>query len=156
GPAAPGDSRPGRAAGFSTERSHRSPAYVRAVAALGADAAEALEHAHQMGVVHRDVKPANLMVDARGHVWVADFGLAQFRGGHDRPSPGDLGAPPRYRAPERAAASHDLVDHRADVSALGVTLSELPPPPPPAPGRDRQEALRRLLDGDRPNPRRLN
>src|SRR5262249_57295693 len=81
--------------GLSTERSHRSATYVRAVAALGADAAEALEHAHQLGVVHRDVKPANLMVDARGHVWVADFGLAQFRNGPDLTLTADLlGTPP--------------------------------------------------------------
>jgi serine/threonine protein kinase/tetratricopeptide (TPR) repeat protein len=150
------DTRPGRAAGLSTERSHRSPAYVRAVAALGADAAEALEHAHQMGVVHRDVKPANLMVDARGHVWVADFGLAQFRGGPDLTLTGDLVGTLRYMAPEQAAAKHDLVDHRADVYALGVTLYELLTLTAAVPGRDREEALRRLLDGDRPNPRRLN
>ncbi len=150
------DTRPGRAAGLSTERSHRSPAYVRAVAALGADAAEALEHAHQMGVVHRDVKPANLMVDARGHVWVADFGLAQFRGGPDLTLTGDLVGTLRYMAPEQAAAKHDLVDHRADVYALGVTLYELLTLTPAVPARDREEALRRLLDGDRPNPRRLN
>jgi serine/threonine protein kinase len=46
------------------------------VARLGVQAAQALEHAHGLGVVHRDVKPANLMVDARGNLWVTDFGLA--------------------------------------------------------------------------------
>jgi serine/threonine protein kinase len=150
------DTRAGRAAGLSTEKSHRSPAFVRAVAALGSEAAEALEHAHQMGVVHRDVKPANLILDGRGHVWVTDFGLAQVRGGPDLTRTGDLVGTLRYMAPEQAAAEHDLVDHRADVYALGVTLYELLTLRPAVDGRDRQEVLRRLFEGAPPNPRRLN
>src|SRR5262245_38772050 len=62
----------GPAAALTTERSF-SPGYFRAVARLGVQAAEALEHAHQLGVLHRDVKPANLMVDSRGNLWVTDF-----------------------------------------------------------------------------------
>lgn len=150
------DTLPLRAVGLSTERSHRSPTYVRAVATLAADAAEALEHAHQMGVVHRDIKPANLMLDGRGHVWVADFGLAQIRGGPDLTLTGDVIGTLRYMAPEQAAAKHDLVDHRADVYSLGVTLYELLTLTPAVAGQDRPEVLRRLLDGDWPNTRRLN
>jgi serine/threonine protein kinase len=63
-------------AGLSTERSRSSPAYFRAVAHLGVQAAEALEHAHNEGVVHRDIKPANLLVDVKGNLWITDFGLA--------------------------------------------------------------------------------
>ncbi len=48
----------------------------RQIARWGAEACEALEHAHQMGIVHRDVKPSNLLVNEQGHLWVADFGLA--------------------------------------------------------------------------------
>src|SRR5262249_25900064 len=56
-----------------------SSVYYRRVAQLGIDVAEALEHAHQQNVIHRDIKPGNLLLDARGHVWVADFGVALVR-----------------------------------------------------------------------------
>src|SRR5262245_39897430 len=60
-----------------TPRPVRGLEHCRACARLGVQAAEALEHAHQMGVVHRDIKPANLLVDDRRHLWVTDFGLAR-------------------------------------------------------------------------------
>src|SRR5262249_29073012 len=79
-PAAPsGDTASPLAGAVSTRRSTREPAFFRTVAQLGVQAAEALEHAHQLGVVHRDVKPGNLLLDGRGNVWVTDFGLAQVQ-----------------------------------------------------------------------------
>src|SRR5262249_9103191 len=64
--------------------------YFRAVARLGRQAADALHHAHQQGVLHRDVKPSNLLLDARGALWVADFGLAKASGEDDLTHTGDV------------------------------------------------------------------
>jgi WD40 repeat protein len=95
---------------------------ARAVARLGLQAAEALAYAHAQGVLHRDVKPANLLVDEQGTLWVADFGLAKAEGADDLTGTGELLGTLRYLAPERFAGGCDA---RSDVYALGVTLYEL-------------------------------
>ena len=64
---------------ISTEHSARTHRFYRTVATIGRQTAEALEYAHQTGIIHRDIKPANLLLDSRGEVWITDFGLAQFR-----------------------------------------------------------------------------
>jgi eukaryotic-like serine/threonine-protein kinase len=112
-----------------------STKYLRSVAKVIADAADALEHAHSADVFHRDVKPSNIMVDRKEHCWVLDFGLATLRAGEDgaelRPAdqrridPIQTSEPlgtPSYMAPEQ----FDLrFDARSDVWGLGVTLYEL-------------------------------
>jgi serine/threonine protein kinase/tetratricopeptide (TPR) repeat protein len=153
-PAAETDVRP--VAGLSTERSVKGPGYYQAVARLGAQAAEALEHAHQLGVVHRDIKPGNLMVDGRGNLWVTDFGLAQVHSDTRVTMTGDVIGTLRYMSPEQALAQHGVVDHRTDVYSLGVTLYELVTLRPAVDGSSRGEVLRKILDGESPRPRRLN
>jgi serine/threonine protein kinase/WD40 repeat protein len=126
------------------------------VARLGVQAAEALDHAHQQGVVHRDVKPANLMLDHEGRLWVTDFGLAHIQGDGGLTATGDLLGTLRYMSPEQALARRGLVDHRADIYSLGVTLYELLTLRPAFPGDDRQELLHRIAHEDPVPLRRLN
>ena len=118
---------PGPSAGTTSappsSSSTRNRAYFRNVARLGMEAAEALEHAHQEGIVHRDVKPANLMVDARGHLWVTDFGLARLQGDSGLTITGDLLGTLRYMSPEQALGKRGYLDHRTDIYSLGVDAS---------------------------------
>jgi serine/threonine protein kinase/Flp pilus assembly protein TadD len=132
------------------------PAYFRTVAQLGIQAAEALEHAHGLGVVHRDVKPANLMVDGRGHLWVTDFGLAQVQSDTRLTMTGDVLGTLRYMSPEQALGRREVIDHRTDLYALGATLYELLTLEPACDGTDRQELLRQIASEEPRPPRRLN
>jgi tetratricopeptide (TPR) repeat protein len=143
-------------AGLSTANSRKDAAYFRTVAQLGIQAAEALDYAHQMGVIHRDVKPANLMVDATGRLWVTDFGLAQIQSDPRLTMTGDLVGTLRYMSPEQALAKRVVVDHRTDVYSLGATLYELLTLEPAYTGQDRQELLRQIAFEEPKPPRRVN
>jgi serine/threonine protein kinase len=153
-PAEPGaPTRP--VAALSTERGDPwGKAFYRHAAALIAQAAEALEYAHAIGVVHRDVKPANLLLDAAGHLWVTDFGLARFGADAGLTVSGDLIGTLRYMSPEQALARHGLVDHRTDIYALGATLYELLTRTPAVAGADKQEILRKIAFEEPPPPRK--
>lgn len=109
----------------SGDGTHRSGAYCRSVAQLGIQVAEALEYAHSLGVVHRDIKPSNLILDARGTLWITDFGLAQIESDHALTMTGDVIGTLRYMSPEQAQGQRGVVDRRTDIYSLGVTFYEM-------------------------------
>ncbi len=130
--------------------------YIRAVVRLAAQAADALEHAHDQGILHRDIKPANLLLDRTGKLWVTDFGLARIVGSAGLTVTGDLAGTLRYMSPEQIRGKHALIDRRSDIYSLGVTLYELLTLEPVIVAQERWEILVRI-DREAPVPlRRLN
>ncbi|WP_442482223.1 protein kinase domain-containing protein [Aeoliella sp. SH292] len=116
------------------------------VARWGLQAAEALAHAHQRGVVHRDVKPSNLLLDPDGRLWLTDFGLALQLGGVTLSLTGMLLGTPRYMSPEQTAATSRGIDHRSDLFSLGATLYELLTGVPAFGGETPHEVIREIID----------
>lgn len=127
-----------------TEESPETASFFRKAIALTIQVAEAVEHAHEMGIIHRDIKPGNLLLDIRGHVWVTDFGLARITTASSLTVSGDMVGTLRYMSPEQALAKHGLVDHRTDIYSLGATLYELLTLHPVFDGKDREEILRQI------------
>jgi serine/threonine protein kinase len=146
----------GPAAELSTHYSARSARFFRTAARLAVQAADALEHAHELGVVHRDIKPANLIVDERGNVWVTDFGLAQFNADAGLTQTGALLGTLRYMSPEQAGGKGAVLDHRTDVYSLGATLYELLTLRPIFEGNDRQTLLCQIAADDPRPPRSID
>lgn len=101
---------------------------ARATLALFASICDAVNFAHQRGVIHRDLKPSNILVDTGGQPRVLDFGLAKEVAGENDPLvsvTGQVVGTLPYLSPEQARGTHDQIDVRADVYALGVILYEL-------------------------------
>ena len=141
---------------ISTEGSGSSrTAFARSAARLGIQAAEALQHAHDQGVLHRDIKPGNLMLDAEAQLYVADFGLARIDSDVGVTMTGDLIGTLRYMSPEQALAKRVVIDERSDIYSLGVTLYELLTLRPPFDGANRQELLKQIAFDDPAKPRQL-
>jgi serine/threonine protein kinase len=130
--------------------------YFRRIGRLIMKAAEALDHAHQLGVVHRDIKPANLLLDSTGHIWVTDFGLAQLQNSPGLTVTGELVGTLRYMSPEQAMGKRGVVGHRTDIYSLGVTLYELLTLRPALDGQDTRELLNQLASAEPRPPRQID
>jgi len=126
--------------------------YYRSVARIGRQAAEGLAHAHTRGVIHRDVKPSNLLLDTAGVVWITDFGLAKTQD-NSLTTTGDIVGTLRYMAPERFKAESD---ERADVYGLGLTLYELLVLRPAFDARDRLQLIEQIKSREPARPRAVD
>ena len=148
---------PGPAPAASGDRSDLSNQpegqYLRSVARIGIDVAEALEYAHNQGILHRDIKPSNLMLDAQGEVWITDFGLAKSQDSDELTRTGDIVGTLRYMAPERF---NGWSDPRSDIYALGATLYELLTMRPAFEESDRIKLVEHVLHESPPPLRQLD
>ena len=129
--------------------------YFRRVAGWLASVAEGLQHAHERGIVHRDVKPSNVLLDDDDRPFLGDFGLAKVEDGLELSRTGDFAGSPYYMSPEQADSRRGQVDHRADIYALGVTLYELLTLQPPFQGQSSHEIIRKILTEEPRRPSRI-
>lgn len=130
--------------------------HVEAVCRLVAQLADALQAAHEAGVIHRDIKPGNILVRPDGSTVITDFGLARETSGPSLTRTGEGAGTPYYASPEQLRARRLEVDHRTDVYSLGVTLYELATLQRPFEGNTADEVLKRILHHPPRHPRRLN
>jgi formylglycine-generating enzyme required for sulfatase activity/tRNA A-37 threonylcarbamoyl transferase component Bud32 len=121
---------------------------------------QAIQHAHQRGVVHRDLKPSNIMVDSDGRPHIVDFGLAKSLLVDSEEKQltvsieGDVSGTPAYMSPEQAAGRPDQIDCRTDVFSLGVILYRLLVGQPPHDlSGSRYEVMRRIVENEIRPPR---
>ncbi len=126
-------------------------AAARIIAAI----ARALHHAHEHGVLHRDVKPSNLLLRRDGRPLLIDFGLAREEGLPALTQTGDLVGSPYYVAPEQCGGGHIALDRRVDVYSLGVVLYELLTLQRPFEGTSAREVLDKIEGGETLPPRQL-
>jgi serine/threonine protein kinase len=142
-----------------TNLSKRIVDFVRdpkSAAALLAKVGRAVHHAHQHGILHRDLKPGNILLDGRNEPYITDFGLARNVDGRSpQTRTGMIVGTPSYMAPEQARSEKGLTV-AADVYGLGAILYELLTGRPPFRAETELDTILQVLDRDPPRPRTLN
>jgi len=130
---------------------------VRQAAELIAKVARTVHYAHEHGILHRDIKPGNILLDANGEPHLTDFGLARLVE-HGSTVTGSLEVmgTPSYMAPEQAVGNNAAVSKGTDVYGLGAVLYELLTGHPPFAGGTTYETIRMLLDSEPRQPRSWN
>ncbi len=118
--------------------------------------AEALAHAHRAGIIHRDVKPSNILIAADGRAMLMDFGIARHDARASLTITGDFRGTPHYASPEQVRADRSAIDGRTDVYSLGVTLYEARVGRVPFEGETTEQVFMKILERDPIPPRRRN
>jgi WD40 repeat protein len=133
------------------------PLPPREAAALMVKVAEAIEYAHGRGVIHRDLKPGNILLDRTGNPRVTDFGLAKkLQGDSGLTGSGQIMGTPSYMPPEQAGGPRGEVGPAADVYALGATLYALITGRPPFQAATAMDTVLQVISDEPVSPRRLN
>ncbi|MHC4448767.1 MAG: serine/threonine-protein kinase [Planctomycetota bacterium] len=141
---------------FGSKSFIRDRSFVDEAARITRDAARGLAHAHEKGVIHRDMKPGNLLVDKAGRVVVTDFGLARLSESTSLTSTDAIVGTPKYMAPEQILPGTYPLDGRCDVYGLGATLYEAVCGNPPIDAPSVQAFLRAILEERPVWPRKKN
>jgi TolB-like protein/Tfp pilus assembly protein PilF len=135
----------------------REPMPVRRAAELIAKVARTVQYAHEHGILHRDIKPGNILLDAKGEPHLTDFGLARLVESESSVTQTlDVLGTPSYMAPEQAVGNNAAVSSVTDVYGLGAVLYQLLTGHPPFAGGTTYETIRLLLDTEPRQPRLLN
>jgi serine/threonine protein kinase/Flp pilus assembly protein TadD len=130
---------------------------IRGAAELIAKIARIVHYAHEHGILHRDIKPGNILLDAKGEPHLTDFGLARLVESQSSVTQTlDVLGTPSYMAPEQAVGNNTAVSSTTDVYGLGAVLYQLLTGQPPFAGGTTYETIRLLLDTEPRQPRLLN
>ncbi len=158
--AAPSNDRPARAgrrdSGEGARASAQSLDDFRREARLMAEVADALDYAHQNGVIHRDIKPQNILLGRDGRLHITDFGLAHLLSEPHLTTTGEIMGTPLYMSPEQVRLGHGQVDWRTDIYSLGVTLYEMLTGRLPFHGETRDQIIDQVCTQEPASPRRVH
>ncbi len=130
--------------------------HFRAMAALVAEVADALAYAHAHNVIHRDVKPSNILLGREARPLVSDFGLARVDDALALSRSGEFIGTPYYMSPEQARRKRSEVDSRTDVYSLGATLYEILTLRVPFPDDSSDEVTRKILNLEPRDPQKID
>jgi TolB-like protein/tRNA A-37 threonylcarbamoyl transferase component Bud32/Tfp pilus assembly protein PilF len=135
----------------------RKPIPIRRAVELIAKVARTVHYAHEHGILHRDIKPGNILLDAKGEPHLTDFGLARLVESESSVTHTlDVLGTPSYMAPEQAVGNNAAISSTTDVYGLGAVLYQLLTGQPPFAGGATYETIKLLLDTEPRNPRVLN
>ncbi|MCH8253295.1 MAG: protein kinase [Planctomycetes bacterium] len=132
---------------------HQAAEYCQSVAQHIATIADAIAYAHEHGVIHRDIKPQNLILGRDGRVRVADFGLARLEEQPGVTVTGEFLGSPLYMSAEQITGGSANVDHRTDIYSLGATMYEWLTLAPPFPGKTREQVISKIVNAEPVPPR---